>query len=289
MTAAAAPLPAPRAPGDSLRTEDAVAAYRRDGYAVLAGALPVPQIDSVRAWVHRPFRHLASPLRPASDAALGGPDMLADLQALFAHDLDAYRSAARTAPKLVAVTQALLSESVLGFAQALGISAPSMPSQPVLHIMSDQLRFPGGYHGVPAHQDWPSIKGSADELVIWLPLVDIDTRCFPLQVIPRSHLKGVLPGTIGANATEVDPACYDRDAFVTVEIRRGDVLLLSALTIHRTAPVSHAGLRVAVSTRFDNVDDDLFQHNRYPCAYTRGVQRDLATDRVPTGSARGLT
>ncbi|QTN30431.1 phytanoyl-CoA dioxygenase family protein [Rhodoferax sp. AJA081-3] len=39
------------------------------------------------------------------------------------------------------------------------------------------------------HQDYWSVQGSLDGVVVWMPLVDVDKENFPLEVIPQSHLK----------------------------------------------------------------------------------------------------
>src|SRR5207237_1140060 len=128
--------------------------------------------------------------------------------------VEPFLAAARHSAKLVSLTQAAVSSAVTDLVEQLGLRLATMPTSPVLHVMSDQLRIPDGYFGVSTHQDWPSIQGGLDTLTMWMPLMDVDERNYPLDVIPRSHLRGVLPGRVRDHELEIDPNLYDEADFV---------------------------------------------------------------------------
>ena len=155
----------------------------------------------------------------------------------------------------------------------------ALPGGQVVHIQANCLKIPNGYFGVSAHQDFPSIQGSLDGLVIWIPLVDIDFNRFPLEVIPGSHKQGILPSIKNKITTwEIDPNYYKEDDFIPLECKVGDVVLMSYFTVHRTSKNGDDRLRIACSTRYDNPNEKSFIERGYPSAYIRTVNREQIHD-----------
>ena len=102
--------------------------------------------------------------------------MLANMGALLAADVKAYLAAARHAAKLVSLQRLVTSPALVQLIESFGMSTPTMPTTPVLHIICDTLKIPGGYFGIAPHQDWPSVQGGLDTLTVWVPLMDVDAR-----------------------------------------------------------------------------------------------------------------
>ncbi len=158
----------------------------------------------------------------------------------------------------------------------LGISSPIICEQPVIHVMSPELRIADGYYGTVAHQDWPSVQGSLDMVTVWIALNDASVGNFPLEVISGSHLGGLREGKINGSVLEIE--CDDKD-FVPIECKAGDVIFMSGFLIHRTG--SGTGFRVAVSQRFDNASEPTFIERGYPCAQKRIVDRKIRWKPTP--------
>lgn len=158
-----------------------------------------------------------------------------------------------------------------------------IPTGPVVHIMSKDLMIPGGYYGLPPHQDYPSMQGSLDSLIAWVPLVNIDKDFYPLEIIPRSNNEGMLPGKMTEKYYEIDPLLYKNDDFISVEVEVGDVVLMSSFTVHRSGTNGRADdVRIACSIRFDNVEEESFIKRTYPTVYKRTVDRILLEEGFPT-------
>jgi ectoine hydroxylase-related dioxygenase (phytanoyl-CoA dioxygenase family) len=149
-------------------------------------------------------------------------------------------------------------------------------------VNGDRLVIPNGYQGFAAHQDWPSIQGSLDCVVSWVPLVPIHAQKFPLLVSPRSHLRGMLQGRIQANALEISTEDISDDSFIPVIVDVGDVVCMSSWMVHKTGVVGSQGMRISCSTRWDNAAEATFIERKYPCAYQRSVQRNLITPDFPS-------
>jgi ectoine hydroxylase-related dioxygenase (phytanoyl-CoA dioxygenase family) len=150
-----------------------------------------------------------------------------------------------------------------------------VPGGQVVHIQTDSLKIPNGYFGLVSHQDFPSVQGSLDGFVIWIPLVDIDEDRYPLEVIPGSHKNGILPSFENSDsAWEVKPECYEESDFVPAICEMGDVIFMSNFTVHRSSQKGDERLRLACSTRYDNADEETFIQRCYPSAYMRSVKRE---------------
>jgi ectoine hydroxylase-related dioxygenase (phytanoyl-CoA dioxygenase family) len=178
------------------------------------------------------------------------------------------------------VTRLATDPALTGIARALGFEAVTSPTTPVLHVQSDSLRVPDGYFGFAPHQDWSSIQGSLDSFVMWMPLVEVGVERFPVEFLPGSHLRGLLPGRIVTGALEVAPEHLEGE-WTRIATRPGDAVMFSTFTVHRTAVEGCSGLRLALSTRFENSAEPTFVARGYPCAYRRTVERELITPGFP--------
>ena len=69
----------------------------------------------------------------------------------------------------------------------LGLRFPNVSTRPVLFFNSRHLAEKEVYWKVSPHQDWRSMQGSLDSVVVWLPLCDIDVALGALEVVPQSH------------------------------------------------------------------------------------------------------
>jgi ectoine hydroxylase-related dioxygenase (phytanoyl-CoA dioxygenase family) len=68
--------------------------------------------------------------------------------------------------------------------------------------------------------------------------------------------------------------------FVPVTMKRGDVLLFSAFTVHRTRTPG-TGLRAAFSHRFENVADRWFGEHNFYSAQRRTIDREVKWTPTP--------
>jgi ectoine hydroxylase-related dioxygenase (phytanoyl-CoA dioxygenase family) len=253
--------------------------YKGNGFCVAKGLLSTDittkALDDVHKLVCRQLGRFQAP-----DSF--GEGLYIDMQRLLAESTDAYLCAARLGAKLASVNACLTHENVVAVVQLLGVEIPTISSEPVFHISSDKLQIPGGYFGFDAHQDWPSIQGSLDCVVAWLPLVEVTLDNYPLQVLPESHRLGLLKGEVTKNLLAVDKTLYDESKFTSVVASPGDVVFMSSWTLHRTGVENCSGFRFSISSRWENAAEKYFVERGYPCAYKKSVMRDLITPDFPS-------
>lgn len=264
------------------RSFEAVAHYRRHGYWIARDLVPADMVFAVRAEMHavfvRQLRFLGiTPSRRTGEAA-----MHEDMVRLLQSDSGRYLASLRLCPKLVGVWRLFMHEQVQAFAAALGIAQPAFQTAPVLHVMSADLRVPGGYYGYPVHQDWPALQSSLDTVTVWIPFVGVDESNYTMDVIPGSHLGGLYPGTMTPNAYEIEAGAWREEDFVPVRAEPGDVFFMSCFMIHRSSVRGGDRVRIASSMRYENAAEEAFVAHAYPFVHKRVVERDFIVKDYPT-------
>ncbi len=195
--------------------------------------------------------------------------------------MSSYLAAAKLTQYLPALHRLGVSEPVLGVLSDLGLTHPVISTRPVVHIISEALKIPGGYHRTPPHQDWRSVQGSLDAVVAWMPLVSADADNAPLEVIPGSHRMGLLPSEPHIFGNRVQAAAIEGQSFETIEAEPGDLVIFSMFLVHRTGAAQGDGVRWAVSFRYNNLDEPSFAARDYPNPYIYKPRDDLLVDGFP--------
>ena len=241
--------------------------YSQDGYCILRNFFPLSQIeriyDDLMAVFARQLRRLGIAQADWRDA----DGVRRNLCALLNADRDAYLGAARQSQLLPSIHHLTTSPNIIDTLESLGLAAPVVSTKPVCHYMTEALKIPGGYLRVPPHQDWRSMQGSLDAVVLWIPLVDIDADSYPLECIPGSHKWGLL-NTVPHPATPMaeDARLRDED-FVALYSKRGDLTVFSSFLVHRTAERGDARVRLAMSLRYNNAAEPHYVAHGYPTPY----------------------
>jgi hypothetical protein len=269
---------------------DACSRFERDGYYIANDRVPAHNID---AFLEDLSDILSAQLERANLSAPLSPDpveaIYAKLTALHRFDQGVYLATLRVLNKLKSLYDLFLADGIAQACADLGVRLPLMHTLPLFHIMSNRLAIDQGYHGFAPHQDWSGLQTSLNTVVIWLGLHDIDERRFPLEVLPHSHLQGLCASTFDGSEHTLDEWCVARHAFVPISVRKGDVVLMSPFTIHRTGPCDSEALRLAVSWRYEDALEPTFVARKYPFAQTRVVNHALQEPGFPdSGQMRAV-
>lgn len=245
--------------------------FERDGFYVAKGLIDVNAISDLLENIKSSFDNVLNYYGIES-----GDNYEESMTKLFNYDSEKYKILCGSLWRKLKVFDLLHDVSIRSFIyKNFGWSDIFLPGGQVVHIMDKRLVPPDGYHGISTHQDWPSVMGSLDGMVVWIPLMDIDKNLYPLEVIPGSHDKGMLAlSNDPQKPWELDEHSYDSSRFIPVEVEKGDVVFMSYFCIHRSS-LNGNGLRLACSTRYDNANEQNFIARVYPTAYTRGVNRYL--------------
>lgn len=245
--------------------------YTGDGIEVFPGRIVYHRISEV-LWDIAGLFAKQVPTDGAGPGVVNAIHALAG--SLLSQDTQRYINTARLTQELPSVHRLLLNQDEL--AQHLGVLFPVIATKASVHIIADDLAIVGGYHRSPPHQDWRSIQGSLDNVVLWIPLTPV--RGNGLEVIRGSHKHGLLPTKEHIMTPEViDPERLG--PWESIDCDPGDVVAFSSFLVHRTA--AGPGLRIAISTRFSNAAEPTFIERGFPSPYRYSYQRDLITPDFP--------
>jgi hypothetical protein len=256
-------------------------ALRRDGFFRAQAMLPDDQVmgalASVTRTVHDQLRYLG--------VAMPEPGLHGALRALHRADMPRYLKTVAAFWRKADVAGLMRHPAILEFLEReLGWRDVFLPGGEVALLMAPDLNIPGGYFGLSAHQDFPSVQGSLDGLVAWIPLTPVNRQGWTMEVVPGSHRRGLIAQVDETSQGWVvrDEALAGAEWFPLVA-NPGDVIFMSAFTVHRSAQYGDpARFRLALSTRFDNAGEPTFIARTYPTAYQRRVQRDQYEPGFPT-------
>lgn len=256
--------------------------YREQGYLVADGIFDPLHLDETLAHFNLAF---AQQLDRMALPVAGGPTLEAlhlNMAALLEASVPLYLATLRMCSKLYGIYRLMTAERLRDAAADLGVVTPLFQTTPVLHLMSKKLVIPGGYQGFDVHQDWTSVQGSLDTITTWIPFMDIDPQLFTMEVMPGSHLLGLLSGDQEQHVLRVDEKHFKEDDFVPVCVGKGGVCLMSNFTIHRSSREGDERLRISVSGRYENASEPTFIEREYPFTQHKTIQRGLITEHFPS-------
>jgi ectoine hydroxylase-related dioxygenase (phytanoyl-CoA dioxygenase family) len=257
--------------------------FNRDGYVVVPNVISGDALAAVMTECRAIFR-LQMKRHGVAEASCDAAGFDSALARLFAASMASYLGAARLTQYLPSLHRLGVDTPLLDLMRRIGIERPVISTRPVMHIVSDALVVPDGYHRTPPHQDWRSVQGSLDAVTAWLPLVPVASGRNTLEVIPGSHRLGLLPAVPHPFGTEVEAERIDETAFVPVQASPGDVVLFSMFLVHRTGAGRGEAARWAASFRYNNLDEPSFVDRDYPNPYIYKPRDDLLFDGFPTAS-----
>lgn len=243
------------------------AVLARDGYLFLPGLLPAHEVTRVREGILARAR-AAGWLSPhGSESGDGVPP--ADPGAAVWDPSPLYRAVHWDMWRQRAV-HALMHHPALTdiMAGLLGTSALLVHPRKVLRVV-----HPRGDGAPPEsgwHQDFPGVQGSPRTLTAWTPLVPAGPGTGVLEVVPCSHLDGVLPMRLSnEGVVGWESALRPREVH-TGHMAAGDVLILTSHTVHRGGAHTGNGLRISLDCRYQPADEPVNADCVEPASATWG-------------------
>jgi phytanoyl-CoA hydroxylase len=254
--------------------------YRRQGFVLIKELFRSEEIERIRAEAKEIFtkqmqRHnLVSSARPTEREFEEG------MYRLFAANLQTFANCGKQAQHLISLHRLSLDARITDRLRDLGLAFPNISTRPVLYFNSERLAKKEVYWRLSAHQDWRSMQGSLDSVVVWLPLIDLNRDLGALEVVPGSHTQGLLDADLkdgyGQMRDQVDEA-----GFVPVEVERGDALFFSTFLVHRSGTNITESIRWSCHFRYNNLHETTFIERGYPHPYLYRPQEELITPDFP--------
>jgi phytanoyl-CoA hydroxylase len=256
--------------------------FRAEGYVVVKDALDRAALTEINCEIAELFAIQLRRLRLPVDFGDTQQDFTANAVRLLQADVPTYINTARLTQYLPSVHRLLVCDTILDLARQFGVELPVISARPAIHFMSGALKVPGGYHRTPPHQEWRSMQGSLDSIVFWLPTTPVSARSNPMEVVPRSHLLGLLDTVEHIMTPTVSDARITDDKFVPVFAEPGDIVFFSSFLVHRTSEADDGLVRIALSGRLNNAREQTYVEHGYPTPYKYSYRTDLMYEGFPT-------
>ena len=259
------------------------AEYQAEGFLLCRGFFDPEEIGRIHADAKAVFAAQMQRLGIASDADRSLDDAAFDaaMVELFERDLQTFTNCGKQAQHLISLHRLSLHERVVEKLRQLGLSAPNISTRPLLYFNAERLAKKKVYWRLDAHQDWRSMQGSLDSVVVWVPLVPIDCALGALEIIPRSHLWGLQEAKIVDGYGHLEQK-IEQSSFVPVEVERGDALFFSSLLLHQSGTNVTQRIRWSCHFRYNNLAEPTFIERGYPHPYLYKPQEELITPDFPS-------
>jgi ectoine hydroxylase-related dioxygenase (phytanoyl-CoA dioxygenase family) len=201
---------------------------------------------------------------------------------LFEDDNERIINCGKQVQHLISLHQLALNKKILLLLNEVGITSPVISTRPVLFFNHPNLAKTKVYHTVDSHQDWRSMQGSLDSVVIWIPLRNISKELGALEILPSSHLHGLRTDYIENGFGMVNLSNEEKLNLVSVEVEAGDILLFSSFLIHQSGINITNEPRWSCHFRYNNLDERTFIERKYAHAYIYKPLEELITDSFPS-------
>jgi hypothetical protein len=258
--------------------------YRTRGFAVCRRMFDPQEVAAVHADAKAVFlaqmrRHGLLPAGAVGEAAYAEA-----MFRLFEIDLPTFVNCGKQAQHLVSLHRLSLDSRILGRLDSLGLACPNISTRPVLYFNHPRLASKEAYWRLSMHQDWRSMQGSLDAVVVWVPLVDVDRELGALEVVPGSHRWGLLPAEMADGYGHIAADAQERigaDALQSVELQLGDALFFSAFLVHQSGTNVSQAIRWSCHFRYNNLRDPTFVERGFPHPYVYRPGEELITPGFP--------
>ena len=259
--------------------------FQKNGYLLLKNFLPKEEVATVlkdakevffKQFIKKGYLPLESSLVEISEELFNNC-----LYRLFDDDIECLTNCGKQAQHLISLHRLSLTKNITEILAELGLKTPVISTRPVLFFNHPKLGKKKVYYEVEAHQDWGSMQGSLNSIVIWVPLIDIDISLGALEIIPKSHLFGLRTDHIDSGFRMVSLSEDENKDFISVEVSTGDVLIFSSFLIHKSGENSSSKPRWSCHFRYNDLDDKTFIDRKYAHAYIYKPVDELITKGFP--------
>lgn len=259
--------------------------YKKEGYLLLRNFAPVSEVQNILNEARQIFQlQFLQKGYTQVPQATGEPEAVfnENLYRLFAEDLPALMNCGKQVQHLISLHRFSLHERITRLLDQIGLRFPVISTRPVMFFNHPRLAQKKVFYKVDAHQDWRSMQGSLNSVVIWFPLVDINKDLGVLEILPGSHLSGLMTEKIEQGFGMVHMDEEKQKNMISVEVKQGDALLFSSFLVHQSGENITDKPRWSCHFRYNDLEEKTFIQRNYPHPYLYKPMEELITPDFPT-------
>lgn len=259
--------------------------YRKNGFLLLRNFFDKKEVDNVLNDARNVFRRQFEErnyLASTSNGKLNETAFNENMYRLFEEDIECLSNCGKQVQHLISLHSLSLKREIVDLLTSAGLTSPTISTRPVMFFNHPRLAKQKVFHTVDSHQDWRSMQGSLNSVVIWVPLVDIPKALGALEILPGSHLHGLRTDHIEKGFGMVKLSDQENKDLVSVEVNVGDALLFSSFLIHQSGQNVTDRPRWSCHFRYNDLDESTFIERKYAHPYIYKPSDELITPDFPT-------
>lgn len=255
--------------------------YKQQGYLLQRNFFVPAEVEKIRADAKLIFTSQMQRLGIMERADVSEAKFERGMSKFFELDLQSFVNCGKQAQHLISLHQLSLDARIIKVIHELGLEFPVISTRPLLYFNSSRLAKKEVYWRLSMHQDWRSMQGSLDAVVVWVPLVTISKALGALEIIPGSHRWGLIRSEMEDGYGHIEDSVIDTSAAISVEVDPGDALFFSALLVHQSGTNVTDSIRWSCHFRYNNLRESTFVARGFPHPYIYKPQTELITPDFP--------
>jgi len=189
---------------------------------------------------------------------------------LYLKNNDAFLTCAKMLQNIPYLHQISSSSKTINLLEKLGLKNPSICYTPLIMFNSIILNK----YITPLHQDWRSMQGSLDSVVLWSPLLDVDNNFGNIEFIPGTHKLGLQHTDKDEWFRHISENNFQNN-IISIKLFEGDLIVFSSFLIHKTGINHNNRIRWSMQFRYNNLSEETFIRRKYPYPYKHYPQQKL--------------
>ncbi len=254
--------------------------YKKSGYYLYKNFFNSAEIENVQNEAKEIFINQFLSQQIITSKYVSDAEFEIAIVNLFNNHFENYVNCAKQAQHLISLHLLSLDKKVIDKLKYFGLGFPVISTRPVMYFNKAKLAKAEEFFRVPPHQDWRSMQGSLNSMVIWVPLVDVPEELGALKVIPGSHKYGLVESKENVWYRQIDEV--DLSKFISIEVERGDALFFSSFLIHSSGNNILDKIRWSCHFRYNDLDENTFIERGYPHSYIYKPIQELITPNFPS-------
>lgn len=201
-----------------------------------------------------------------------------DIINIFKEDFSLFLNCCNLCQNHSSFIQLASCNTLIDVLKKINIKTPIFNMKPALLLSNKNVAKQEMNWKTPAHQDWPSMRGSLNGATVWIPFVDIINGIGPLEVSPGSHTTGLVKHHALGSGLVIDQNVDNNFVYKSIPMELGDILIFNCFTVHRSGTnLFEDKIRWSAQFRFDDASEQSYLNRRCP-RFKKEIRVDNETD-----------
>lgn len=200
----------------------------------------------------------------------------------FKEDLSTFQNCGKQAQHLISLHKLGVNDKLISTLKHLDLSYPNISTRPVMFFNHPKLAIDPMYNKVKAHQDWKSMQGSINSVVVWIPLVDVNNNNGSVRFWPGSHKKGLITSEVKMGFGLVEMSDTEKQEMISFDMEKGDIAIFSSFLVHESGDNNSDSPRWSCHFRFNDLNEPTFISRGVPNPYKYYPIEEMITPNFPS-------